>query len=123
MDDRAAVILEKLAAKLGVASEILWAAMLRQAPIDAAVGLVFSGIVFIATWLVYRWGVLIYKRTTLTGPDRWDAGIWLIFGIVAGIMSLFVLGAFIAMPMVIAGFFNPEYWALHELLSAIKKSK
>jgi hypothetical protein len=108
--------LQQLADKLGVGVDRLLACLLKQAPIDATINIVAwlallaaTGGMTLACWRVY-------KRMQ-TSPDS-DNEIILIMlgtlaaGLGAGLLIMFCQGAAVTL----AGFFNPDYWALHQIL-------
>jgi cytochrome b len=116
-------LIEVLANKLGTTSEYLWGILLRQAPIDAALNLLQMAIV-VALWFV----LLKIHKSLLVENDN---GMWsestyksnegaetfmvvsLIAIVVASVFCLFNIHS------TINGFFNPEYWAIQEILSQL----
>ena len=107
-------LLEKLAERLGVGVEILWAALLRQAPIEGLYTLLVWPPIFTAMgYGLYRWGKAILE-------NDWDELAWLPLGLcaAAAVISLCIWVAYL--PTAIAGVLNPEYWALKRVLSALK---
>lgn len=117
--EQIAPLLEKLAAQLGTTADKLWTVLIRQAYVSAIQDLVFSGILIVALILsprVFRW---------LT-KNKKEAGQWSGEGWFVGIL-FFWLFSFVAVVIVMLSFynastaiFNPEYWALSEILSTIK---
>lgn len=121
MNEQTSVLLQKLAEKLGVASEHLWSVLVRQAPITAMADLVALS-VSLGLWIIaFRF---VNRKTTLSG-DRdvsdWDDEgkffAWAII-ILSGIGTVILL--LIALTEAITAFVNPEYWALREILRAVK---
>ena len=109
MNEQTQQIIETIAEKLSVPAEMLWGAMLRQAPIDATVGLVGVMLLWIAFMAYSAFWLRLFKQEEpepiiLTGLG------WVL--LVIGTLG-FTMGH---AGMIFAGFFNPEYWALMELL-------
>ena len=99
-----------LAEQLGVAVEVLWEALLRQATINAAEHLVWTVVFGILT--TWAWGLKL-ADDWYENPSRSDLVAmasriaWSMF---FGIFLLF-LGRDFVTPMI-----NPEHWALKEIL-------
>jgi hypothetical protein len=116
-DDQIVAVLGPLAAKLGVAAEHLWAVLLRQAPITGAMSLVFYAFLIACCFGLFRWIKFVRDKVD---NDRWDEISYL--GPILGAIPL-VIGIVIAidyLPLTVAAFFNPEYWALHEIIGHAK---
>lgn len=115
------VLLEKLASTMGTNVEILWGALLTQAPISATVSLIGCITIIVCYLFAFRF---VRKKTTLLEGENypeWDRdekipayGALLFTGIVITIIVL------ISLENIISGYFNPEYWALKEILTGIK---
>lgn len=120
-------LLEQLAAKLGTTAEKLWAVLLKQAPISGMANLILCvGLVLFAV-KCFRF---VNRKTTvplMTEENQYPRGEWESEGSFfawTGIGILFfVVGLVIAFSVnnIAAAFFNPEYWALKEILSVLKK--
>jgi len=110
MNEQITEIIKKLSEKLGVASEGLWRALLKQAPLSAATELVLIVIVFIA---FRKWFKSIVKRES----DELTPVAWLVWGVLFG-FAFICFGC--NLDRTLAGFFNPEYWALKEILTSVK---
>ena len=104
----------ELAETLGVTAEYLWAALLRQAPIDATLNLL-GGFAFVSLWLflVWKWPSVDDGDWPLLDPEVKH----IIFGITAAVVVIII---FTVAPTIASGYFNPEYWALTEVLRALK---
>lgn len=110
MNEQTQKLIEQLASKLGVTVEHLWGVLIHQAPIS-------SGIWALEVVLgIITGGVMLKKSITLLKQDDEDG---LAIGLVCGGVVL-VLFAVIFMAVysdqIMAGFFNPEYWALRQIL-------
>lgn len=112
-------LLDKLASKLGTTAEYLWAVLLKQAPIAASVTLFQLIVICIVGFYLYK----AHKR--FSKPDSYDncnqyenhdylgptmVCLFLVWGFLAVI-------AFLCIDEIFYGYFNPEYWALQEILS------
>lgn len=107
--------LEALAAELGVTVEYLWAVLLKQAPISAAIDLAFVCFIVACCVAVFR----CRKRII----DACDDNAGLAFLSTGGIVVLGILAigsAFVAANL-LTPLLHPEYWALKEVLSAVRK--
>lgn len=108
-------IINQLADKLLVPVEHLWGVLVNQAPIAAAtiVLQIFIGVVFY---------VCTYKKLKkmANGDTDGDALIllWIVWGYCALVSAMFVF--FCSVPELISAVFNPEYWALKQLLGVTK---
>ena len=109
--------LEKVAAKLGVATDILWAALLRQAVISSIVQVLWIAAgSYALVWLV-RYVKYVNQRT----KKDWDEIAWLPCVFVCGIAAILTIITFVKIPMTLAGFFNPDYWALMKILDTCNR--
>lgn len=127
MNENTAKLLEQLANKMGTTSEYLWKILLRQAPIDATITLIQYMVLIIVGIVIYKVHQRLSKPiktseySTYNSYDESDAyGIMMIFGSFGYLIIVVV--AFFSIGSVINGYFNPEYWALDQLLSAIRPS-
>ena len=112
---------ETLAAKLGVAADVVWEALLRQAPIAATSNLIASAVgvaLCVTCWGIFVWSV---KRLHEDDTNELAGGLLIgsgIFGLVA--MLVTVLETIGRLPITLAGFYNPSYWALHEVARLLR---
>lgn len=120
MSEQTTKLIEALAAKLGTTAEHLWGVLIRQAPISATIDMV--SVALFAVLLVCAWR--LRARCIRDEKDK-NYGAWADDS-PASIVSATVLGiTSVALPLVLmvtisdslAGFFNPEYWALKQVLS------
>ena len=114
MNDQTIKFLHELADKLGTNTEHLWGALLRQAPISSFCDLLGFPI---SLAIIY-----VFARLTIKGhkaeENNLDYGIPLmvvsgIITIIGGILLICCIGG---LSMTLAGFFNPEYWALKQII-------
>lgn len=110
-------VLRELAEKLGVTVEYLWNALLRQALIGGICDVMFLAGLTFCTWNFVKWA-----------RQKWDVIVdesepvsMMAFGIGSIALMAMWLVAMKGLPTTMASFFNPEYWALHEVLKAVRK--
>lgn len=128
MDDNTLKALTALANKLGTTAEQLWAVLLVQAPIDAAVSalqaLVCIGVAAGWLFLVYR-KTRTHEVTGRSGHYRYVDAEWVgeaaFFAWIAGfvLLTLSLAVASFAVRKVIVALLNPNYWALTQVLKAL----
>lgn len=116
MNEQTAKLIEQLAAKLGTTAEHLWGVLVRQAPISAITDILTSMLIVFLIWKSLGF-VQRKTRDTNDAPADWDEegafAAWVIWGIAALIGTLCVL---CDINYIVAGFANPEYWALKQIL-------
>lgn len=122
MNDKTLDLLTSLADKFGTTAEHLWGVLVKQAGITACLCFTESIALIVALlWLFH----FIKTKTTKGAPDNygrsqaeWDedgAGIaWCIGGILGIIMFCCAISD---MSTAITAAFNPEYWALKQILA------
>lgn len=117
MDDKTAVLIQSLAEKLGTTSEYLWGVLVKQAPISGMIDLVVLSAWAAVLLVVFR---LIQREvgSVTEGYDMTWKGMkltiwWVAFGI-------YLMCFFICISSVITSIVNPEYWALKEILGAVR---
>lgn len=115
MTDGLSKQLEALAAKLNVSVDILWAALIKQAPVSGMADLLMYAGYLGGVYVLYKWGRAIIKHTAHDAEDRWDDICWLPFIIAAALIFIMMFSIFSHVPMTFAAFFNSEYWALKQL--------
>ena len=108
MNEQLTTLLETLSGKLGVATEVLWGALLRQAPISSITNIVV--LVLLSVLVVFAVIWLSKQEVDECNP------IWfLVF--CASVATL--IAFFTTVEKTIAGFINPEYWALSKILETL----
>lgn len=120
--DELAPLLEELAKRLDVSVAVLWHALLVQAPISATVGIVKLFLLGLANFGLFAASVKLWQKYgDEENAEEYIVGIWTLLSI-----SAFVLGGIFLIELnsnleyIIAGYLNPEYWALHEILKQLK---
>ena len=114
MEMKALELIEQLAANMGVAVDVLWGALLLQAQISATVGIASMVVCWVASDLAIRWTFNNWEMITLNGM-RPPVCVGLL--LLAAITLDSTLGEFTA---IMAGLFNPEYWALRHVMELMK---
>lgn len=114
MNEKILEALQTLAAKLGVTAEHLWGVLLKQAPIDGTVDFVMCAAL---VWLNLKLVRLVIKKTSGKDPEWEDESLVGAAWVCLAFLVLFsTLAVWFNIAMIIAAFFNPEYWALKQLL-------
>jgi len=115
MDNQTTELLSKLAEKLGTTSEYLFGVLVRQAPISSSILLFNYALLVVAGVVLYR----THLRLLIKGIYE-DEGYRLLMVLGVLLWSVLVLLALCYVENMIAGFFNPEYWALDKILSSVR---
>jgi hypothetical protein len=121
MNEQTVNLLNTLSAKLGTTSEFLWGVLVRQALIDGWVSIFQYGILLLGWYAVYK--VLKNGKAVFDWAERHDLDIVFVVSSIVSCIILVVLtiAAFCYIPMVFSAFLNPDYWALHEILSHLPR--
>lgn len=108
MNEETSKLIRELADKLGTTAEHLWSVLVKQAPISSATDCV--GLVVL--WIIMGISFVELKKL-VTKDDDWRPVyiIWVVCALGVTVLSC------ITVQSVLAGFFNPEYWALQQLLN------
>lgn len=108
MDDQTAKLIQGIATKLGTTADHLWAVLIRQAPISAscdAVGIALLGAALILAW-----------RKILKWKPEDEPAKWIGVGLLSVITAILIALICDSIGEDIAGFVNPEYWALKQII-------
>lgn len=125
MNEQTAKLLEQLANKLGTTSEYLWNILLKQAPIDATVTLLQTLFLIFVGWVLWK----VHKKLLSKPPgqgyydsyyEEYDVGAVLPMILVTGVWGIMMIICFCCSGSIVSGYFNPEYWALKEILNALR---
>jgi len=122
MNEQTTKLVEQLAIKLGTTADYLWSVLLKQAQISALTDLIYFILISIGGIILFKAHKSFSKKGEGIYTNKYDKSEY--FGIVMVIITtiwviLFFI-AFFSLGNVINGFFNPEYWALNEILSNLK---
>jgi hypothetical protein len=107
------------AEKIGTTVDKLWSALLKQAPISGTIDIVIYLAMIFVSIIAFK---VISKKTTVQEGEKyadWEGekiGIaWAVYIFVVGIISI----AFLCnVGNTISAFFNPEYWALMQIVGS-----
>jgi hypothetical protein len=109
MNQETLKLIESLAIKLGTTSEYLWGVLLKQARVEA----IFSGLIAILSLV----SVFAFALTLFLKRDDWDGPILAICFMLSFLSVLFFI---LSVAFFVPAFFNPEYWALQQILGGLK---
>ena len=114
IDPRVLDLVDQLARAMGTTADMVWTALLHQASISATTVLVL----LLFVWAALIIGVWItFKHWAAIAENDMAFGAILAIS-VSGIITLAItVGEGITM---LAGFFNPNYWALRHILKLIQ---
>ncbi len=125
MNDNTAKLLKQLAQKLGTTTEYLWRVLLKQAPVSATTTLLQILLILLFGWGLWKVHKHLMKKK---GEEKYSENIYeewgmgAIFPMILGalIFSIMLVISLFSISDIINGYFNPEYWALKELLNTLK---
>ena len=121
MNDQLALTLVTLADKLDTTVEHLWQVMIAQAYISAMTDLALT-VVWILLTIVAT--VFVYKKNSESADEdgrKWPNGIEMIAYIVVAYMVISSVVMLVLIPNdIITALYNPEYWALQQIMSLAK---
>ena len=109
-------VIDALAAKLAVPASQLWAVLIRQVPVEVGKDVVWLLVCAVAIYGCIR----VWRFLAAAGTYRYDEakmGMVLVSVVVAIAVTLSLYSAITD----IGYLFNPQYFALNEILSALKK--
>lgn len=115
MNETTAQLLAALASKLGVATDTIWSALIRQAPVSSAMHLITIAVCLAAAARTL-WCLARQYRDLEDVP--WPSVLLVVGSIVAVAACLLVL--LCGGPTLLSGFTNPEYWAICQLTELLK---
>lgn len=122
MNEQLTKLLTDLAEKLGTTAEHLWSVLIRQAYISGTAGIVIT-VILIASLIGWLKFILKKMRPDSRGCREWDYGnnskewSWMAWG-ASVTLSLMVIACQYGD---ILGLFNPEFWALQQILKSVSK--
>lgn len=113
MNEQTAKLIQDLAAKLGTTAEHLWGVLVRQAPLSAAIDLIQLVVIWVIAFGLLKRAAVAWKKSE-TEDNEVEVGAYSLF---AGLAVVAGIAVFLACPHgIVSGFFNPEYWALKQIL-------
>ena len=114
MDENTLLMLQTLATKLGTTVDFLWAVLIKQAPIDGALYLLLLAFLGAIGYGLFRWAKYSIKNDI-------DEIVWLPYGIASVLYIGVVIITIGYGPTAFSGFFNPDYWALKQIIGTVRK--
>ncbi len=114
MNEQTQKLISELADKLGTTAEHLWGVLVRQAPIDATASIVSSGVFLLISLITIIVGLQLQKKTQEDFAYGFSSFFCLAGGAIALAVTISVTVA--SLSDISAGFINPEYWALKQIL-------
>jgi len=118
MENTALKLLETLATKLDTTTEYVWSVLIKQAPISAITNVSYLIISIIVPILLWKLHSYFYRQKMY--ESEYSEFVITLMGALT-LLTLICLGVGIALiPSIISGLFNPEYWALQQILSYLK---
>lgn len=130
MEQNTAKLIEQLAEKLGTTTEYLWSVLIKQAPIEGWIQIFQTIVICLFGWMLHR----LHKKFSakIVSDDRWNNDdmygkyetnltVPMFLGICVFLFCFLV--AFFSLPSLFSALFNPEYWALKEVLNTVQNSK
>lgn len=121
MNDNTTKLIEQLAQKLGTTAEYLWSVLLKQAFVSAITDLMYLILVLLGGYGLFKLHKFLSKVEDNGDCIYEDAGFTVAVMIVATVIwAILFIVCFFSLGNIINGFFNPEYWALNEVLDTLK---
>lgn len=114
MNKEVVEMINELAERFGTTAEHLWSVLVNQAAISGLMDILF---IVILISIASVWIVFVLRKTADTSYNGWESE-----GKFFGYMSIFFvcfLGFFFiifALQNIATAFFNPEYWALKQII-------
>ena len=110
MNEQLQQLLIELANKFDTTTEHLWHVLIKQAFIDSLTGCMYIAVSMVL--IVEAFKFIKRKSKEWVNVDAVSV-VWTVYCIMTFIIFIDIMCGF---PMVLAGFFNPEYWALKQIL-------
>lgn len=124
MNENTAKLLEQLANKLGTTSAYLWNVLIKQAPISSTTTLFQYLILAMVGVILWKTHLRLSKpkKDCTYSSNAYDEndGVGILMIVTSIIYIVLLSVAFFSVESVINGYFNPEYWALDQILSNVK---
>jgi small-conductance mechanosensitive channel len=117
-------LLQDLSTKLGVTVEYLWKVLLVQAKIEWMFFCYIYPILIIFITILSRSWLKSYEKWKKQEKNYFNSEFDTAFLILKGICCIFIIifvtiSFFVGLPTAVTALFNPEGWALNEILSRI----
>lgn len=110
--------IELIASKLGTTVQYLWSVLIRQAKLEAIEDLIGTVIILVSFYALYRLCKWLFKKANDESysdiPYDGLAALCITLSVIWGIIGVIIIILSICDAM--NALFNPEYWALHEII-------
>lgn len=121
MNQQLSQLLEKLANKLGTTTEYLWCVLLRQSRISASITLFYFLFIAAIGFIIYKLHRKFIKEDSKGNNSYYHhEELAVIMTIASVLWGIGVICCAFSLSNIFNGYFNPEYWALKEILDSIK---
>lgn len=121
MDSNTQQLLQQLANKMGTTVQYLWSVLIKQARVSAITDLITLSITILLAYAIFRIHLKLSFTKGTSSHCKYDDneayGIIMLVGTITIAAMLLIHLCF--MGDTINGFFNPEYWALKEILDSL----
>lgn len=114
MNEQTTKLIHDLATKLGTTAEHLWCVLVRQAPLSATINLLQLIGACAVAYILVRASIKLWEKEG-NGEDCEGYAIVATVGAVAACFVAAVTLLYLP-EAIVAGWFNPEYWALKQIL-------
>ena len=114
MNEKTEQLIRELASKLGTTVEHLWGVLVKQAPIEAATNLGCFLLFGVILGLIYRYAKKLFAKQHRSDGEDAVLAICCAAFVIVGVVFLLLFVSEVS--MITAGFFNPEYWALKQII-------
>lgn len=113
-------LIDKLAAKLGVATDYLWSVLIKQAFVSGITDIIqYVVIVALCIFLIKKHKHFCNKDNKWSYYEMED-GLGIPMTIAGVVAAFLLLCLFFCVPNTFTKFANPEYWALEQILDTVK---
>jgi H+/gluconate symporter-like permease len=124
MNEKIKEIIQQLANQLGTTTEYLWNVLLKQAPIDATIGIILIIIVLIFGYLLFKLHKKLIEKPkndnyNYSYYEKYELGATFPMVFLAIIWVSCLIISMLNIHSIITGFLNPEYWALQKIMSLL----
>ncbi len=120
MNDQTIKLIEQLAEKFGTTAEHLWSVLIKQAPIYGWTNVLFLATMPFALFFVTKKLAESFEVLSSYQEDNSKniihGAAFIIYGSTLFLISVFLLTSIFDVDLILASFFNPEYWAMKQIL-------
>lgn len=123
MNQQLSALLEKLATKLGTTTEYLWGVLVKQAYISATMSLLYLALSIVSGIILFKLhkAFLVEKKEGNYSRNKYETNeeVGAIMAVLAVVWLILSVCLLCGLSNIFNGYFNPEYWALKEILGSI----